>query len=355
MQSPHPGRLARKVEIWFQRYQRPLPWRLSYDPYHVWVSEVMLQQTRMEVVLPYFDRFITRFPTVSSLAAASEQEVLTFWSGLGYYRRARMLHQAAQAVIATGGALPADIDSLMHLPGIGRYTAGAIASIAWNRKTPIVDGNIARIVSRLFGIEEPVGSSRLMKEAWTVATRLVEACRNPRVFNQGLMELGALVCRPRDPLCSRCPLTSECNAKQTGREQRLPLSREVRPTYQMSVPLYLITDDRGRILMRRESGVLMQSMYHLPHGVTSLFTAAPLRAEVQEELGSFRHSITDRRVLFVVQRAGLNGQIRDGGEEYEWIEPSALAGIPHPSYVAKALRLCSRSTSGAGAIGGSSR
>ncbi|HEX7707949.1 MAG TPA: A/G-specific adenine glycosylase [Thermoanaerobaculia bacterium] len=353
MQSPHLSRLVRKIESWFLRYQRPLPWRHSYDPYHVWVSEVMLQQTRMEVVLPYFERFIARFPSLSSLAAASEQEVLACWSGLGYYRRARMLHQGAQTVIATGGTVPAGIEALMKLPGIGRYTAGAIASIAWNRKAPIVDGNIARIASRLFGIEESAGSARLMKEAWTVATRLVEACKEPRLFNQGLMELGALICRPRDPLCSRCPLTAECNAKQTGRQTLLPLPREVKSTYQMRVPLYLISDDRGRILMRRETGALMQSMYHLPHGVDFLFAAAPLAAEVHEELGSFRHSITDRRVSFVVQRAGLRGRIRDGIEEYEWIEPSSLADIPHPSYVAKALRLWSRSVSGARSADGS--
>src|SRR5687768_10022801 len=173
LQAPDPKRIARAIERWFRAHQRPLPWRKTYDPWQVWVSEVMLQQTRMEVVLPYFERFIERFPTVASAANASEQEVMAAWSGLGYYGRAKMLRAGAVEVMARfGGRIPSTVDELQTIPGIGRYTAGAIASVAWNQHAPIVDGNVARIVSRLFAIGEPVGSPALMRASWVRAEEL---------------------------------------------------------------------------------------------------------------------------------------------------------------------------------------
>src|SRR3954454_11293410 len=193
---------TRAIERWFAANQRPLPWRESYDPYRVWVSEVMLQQTRMEVVLGYYERFIARFPTVADLAQASLDEVTAAWSGLGYYRRARMLRDGAIDVMTRfNGVIPKGVDELMTISGIGRYTAGAIASIAYGRRAAIVDGNVARIVARLFAIEAPLTSPALMRDAWMRADELVAASKSPRDFNQGLMELGALVCTPRNPAC----------------------------------------------------------------------------------------------------------------------------------------------------------
>ena len=279
----------------------------------------MLQQTQMPVVLRFYSRFLDRFPTVAELAAASLDEVTAAWSGLGYYRRARMLRDAAIEVRERfGGALPSDLKSLMSLPGIGRYTAGAIASIAYDRRAPIVDGNIARILARLFGVQS-------MHKTWERAGELVQAARSPRVFNQALMEIGALICRPGNPLCKQCPLRSECRAFARGRTELVP-RKHVR-TRELQIPLYIVTDRRGRILMQRESGTLFDGMFVLPRG--SRF--AP-RASL---VGSFRHTITNRRITFRVFTASRGPRAAD----HVWISARNLASIPHPSYVRKALHL----------------
>ena len=320
---------ARRLESWFDRHQRPLPWRRDYEPYHVWLSEVMLQQTRMEVVLPYFERFLARFPTIAALAAASDDDVTSAWSGLGYYRRARMLRAGAVAVMERfSGNLPESVDDLLTIPGIGRYTAGAIASIAFDARAPIVDGNVTRVVARLFGDDE---------DPWARAEALVQASESPRALNQALMELGALVCTPRNPTCLICPLNKQCVALATGRVEELPRPKEKKATRELSIALYLIRDHRGRVLMRRESGPLMNDLYHLPHGDTSLLTGEPLDATPRQLLGTFRHTVTTRKIEFTVYTADARG-LR-GRKDYEWIDVSAMSKVPHPSYVKKALRL----------------
>ncbi len=299
----------------------------------------MLQQTRMEVVLKYYEHFLATFPDLASLAKASDDQVLASWSGLGYYRRARMLRDGARVVsVDFGGNVPDAVQELMHITGIGRYTAGAISSIAYGQHAPIVDGNIARIVSRLAGIDEPAGSAALMRAAWIESERLVNACHSPREFNQGLMEIGALICRPRTPDCGACPLRSHCFAFRNKRTESLPRKKIKPETRDMNVDLYIVSDKRGRILMRRESGPLMNAMMHLPHGDTSLLTGAPLRVNDTRLLAKFRHTITTRRIAFSVYTGKLGSAIRDDGE-YEWIDVSNLASVPHPSYVAKALAL----------------
>lgn len=320
---------ARLLESWFARHQRPLPWRGEYAPYHVWLSEVMLQQTRMEVVLPYFERFLTRFPTIAALAAASDDDVTSAWSGLGYYRRARMLRAGAMEVMNRfGGVLPASVEELLTIPGIGRYTAGAIASIAFDARAPIVDGNVTRVVARLFGEDD---------DPWGRAEALVEASQSPRALNQALMELGALICTPRNPTCLVCPLSKQCVALATGRVDELPRPKEKKATRELNIALYLIRDRRGRVLMRRESGPLMNDLYHLPHSDTSLLTGPPLDATPRQLLGTFRHTVTTRKIEFTVYSAEARG-IR-GRKDYEWIDVGDMSEVPHPSYVTKALRL----------------
>jgi A/G-specific adenine glycosylase len=325
--------LARRLESWFARHQRPLPWRGEYEPYHVWLSEVMLQQTRMEVVLPYFERFLARFPTVAALAAASDDDVTSAWSGLGYYRRARMLRAGAMAVMERyGGVLPSSVEELLTIPGIGRYTAGAIASIAFEERAPIVDGNVTRVVARLFGDDD---------NPWGRAEALVQACESPRALNQALMELGAMICTPRNPSCLVCPLREQCVALATGRVEELPRPKAKQATRELNIALYLIRDRRGRVLMRRESGPLMNNLYHLPHGDTSLLTGEPLRVIPRDLLGTFRHTVTTRKIEFTVYTADARG-IR-GSAGYEWIDVSEMSEVPHPSYVRKALRLAQMS------------
>ena len=316
--------LARKTERWFARNQRRFPWRKTYDPYHVWVSEVMAQQTRMEVVLAYFERFLERFPTLQALADASDDDVTAAWSGLGYYRRARMLRDGARAVCARfGGTIPRDVEALLEIPGIGRYTAGAIASIAFDAKAPIVDGNVARVLARLFADES---------QPWERAAELVHAAKSPRNLNQGLMEIGALACKPKNPLCHACPLRDDCLAFAADRVAEFPSPKKKPATRELRIALYLVTDRRGRVLMRRESGPLMNAMFHLPHGNTSLLTAAPLAVHPKERLGRFRHTVTNRRIEFIVFSATAK---RTAG--FAWIDPAS--DFPHPSYVRKALRL----------------
>ena len=308
-----------------------MPWREAYDPYEVWVSEVMLQQTRMEVVLGYFERFMTRFPTIKRLASSSVDDVLAMWSGLGYYRRARMLHEGAVAV-AKRGSMPATLDELMTIPGIGRYTAGAIASIAFQQRAPIVDGNVRRVLARITGTED---------DPWGYASAFVEACDDPRMLNQGLMELGALICTPRNPSCDACPVHSRCVAYQTDRVDELPRPKAKPQTRELRIPLYLVTDRRGRVLMRREHGRLMNAMLHLPHGDSSLFGAKPLEVARTRLVGTFRHTVTNRRITFALFEAELAGALHDD-DEYEWIDVTKLRIHAHPSYVTKALKLSGR-------------
>jgi A/G-specific adenine glycosylase len=331
LQAPDLRNVTRRTEKWFARNQRPLPWRQAYEPYHVWLSEVMLQQTRMEVVLPYFERFLQRFPSIGVLAEASDHDVTAAWSGLGYYRRARMLRDGAVAVMERfGGELPSTVEELLTIPGIGRYTAGAIASVAFERRAPIADGNVTRVLARVFGSDG---------ETWQRAEALVNACRSPRDFNQGLMELGALVCTPRNPACLVCPLRETCVARATNRVDELPAPKAKKATRELHIPLFLIVDRYGRVLMRREDGPLMHAMYHLPHGDASLLRysdgAGPLDVTRRALLGKIRHTVTTRKIEFSLYDAELRGPV----EGYEWIDPCEMAGVPHPSYVAKALRL----------------
>ena len=300
----------------------------------------MLQQTRMEVVVPYFGRFLEKFPDVQALARAEERDVLAAWSGLGYYRRARMLWQGARDVVNRfGGVVPRGLEDLLSVSGIGRYTAGAIASIAFDERAPIVDGNIARVVARVFGIAEATGSAGLTRAAWREAELLVNSCGSPRAFNQALMELGALACRPQQPLCHECPVARFCAARKSGRAADLPLKRAAKATVALTIPIYVIADRRGRVLMHRQSGSVMDAMYHLPHGNSSLLAGEPLEVKKPRLLGSFRHTVTTRRIefqLFAAERADARAKLP---VTYSWIDPADLESTPHPSYVAKAMRL----------------
>jgi A/G-specific adenine glycosylase len=288
----------------------------------------MAQQTRMEVVVAYFARFLERFPTLAALARASDDDVTAAWSGLGYYRRARMLRDGARAVIERfSGAIPRSVEELMTIPGIGRYTAGAIASIAFDEPAPIVDGNVARVLSRVFADDS---------DPWTRADDLVHRAKSPRNVNQGLMELGALLCKPRNPLCHACPLHDDCAARAADTIAEFPRPKAKPATRRLRIPLYLVTDRRGRVLMRREPGPLMTAMFHLPHGNRALFDGAPLDVSPRQSLGAFRHTVTNRRIEFEVF-AGVIPSAARNPPGYSWIDPAS--DFPHPSYVRKALRL----------------
>ncbi len=279
---------------WFQENQRPLPWRVSYDPYHVWISEVMLQQTQVETALPYYERFIRELPTIQSLAQADEQRVLTLWAGLGYYRRAKNLMAAARTVVADhGGKIPSDYDVLIDLPGIGEYMAGAITSIAFNKPYPAVDGNVRRVLSRLNGWTEDDP-----KTLWETAASLVRSAE-PRLVNQALMELGAKVCSFRSPRCLICPVQSSCVAFRLGMQEKIPPVKK-RPVT-VHVHLFAVVHKRGtRYLMKPVEG-----MWEFP-------TFPELPAGSFEKVGQCRHTITHHRLDVSVYQ----GKIKQDG--YVW-------------------------------------
>lgn len=298
----------------------------------------MLQQTRMSVVLPYFDRFLGRFPTIRHLAAAEEQDVLAAWSGLGYYRRARMLLAGARHVVEIhDGQLPHQRRAIEDIPGVGRYTSGAILSIAFNQREPIVDGNVARVLARIEALEPPSGSRDLAAAEWLIAEEMVKLSASPRNFNQSLMELGATICTPRNPDCQSCPVSTECRAYQLGAAEQFPRPKISKASISLEIPLLLMSD-RGKVLLRKESGPLMDGMYHLPHG-NDLLLAATKGIERGRLLGSFRHTVTHRRIEFHLFEGHASHRIADGPGEFVWIDPRDLAELPHPSYVAKAIRM----------------
>lgn len=329
------------MERWFGANARELPWRDAYEPWHVWVSEVMAQQTRMEVVVARFPGFVRRFPTIESMARAEESEVVAAWSGLGYYRRARMLHRGARDVVERfGGELPADVDALRTIPGIGRYSAGSIASVAFGIRAPIVDGNVARVASRLAAIEAPWKSGALERKAWEMAGAMVASAKSPRDFNQGLMELGASVCTPRNPACGACPLTGECRAFAAGRAGEYPRPAPRSESIDVTIPLYVIRDGEGRVLFRKGEGPLMPGMLHLPHGSDTLFPHPLSVARPGPVVATVKHSITKRRITFEIHTppAIASRRIGDAPGEWLWLAPAELAAHPHPSYVTKAIR-----------------
>lgn len=300
--------LRTKLLAWYARERRDLPWRRSGDPWAILVSEIMLQQTRVEVVVPYFERFLARFPTPQDLAAGADDEVLRLWAGLGYYRRARNLKAAAAAIAERhGGAFPRTHAEILELPGVGRYTAGAVASIAFGLPEPLVDGNVARVLARLF--VEP-GDLRRPAEArrfWSLAAELLDPER-PGDFNQALMELGATVCLPRSPRCLLCPLQDSCLARKQGAIDRFPTPRTRRPSVAVELAAALVLKDGAVGLVRRAPGSVMEGLYDLPAveiesgadavaSVTALLRERfGIRVKGAELCGAARHTITHRKV-----------------------------------------------------------
>lgn len=300
-----------RVSAWFRDNARALPWRTEpRDPYHALVSELMLQQTQVSRVLEKFGVFVARFPTATALAEAPEAEVLAAWSGLGYYRRARLLHGAARAIADRhDGAVPRDVDELRGLPGIGRYTAGAIASIAFGLPEPIVDGNVARVLLRLEGRDAASDDRQAIARVWERAESLVRAADDPGTFNEGLMELGAVVCTPRGPSCDVCPLADRCAAYATGRTEDIPRPKARAKRRNLYCASAVVRDRRGRLLVeqRAEEG-LWARMWQAPTlerddrrpGVAEL---SALGLAGLRRAGSFVHQTTHRIVRFDVYEA----------------------------------------------------
>lgn len=352
--------LRRRLLAWYDAHQRSLPWRVDRDPYRVWISEAMLQQTRVETVIPYYARFLARFPNLAALAAAPVEDVLAAWSGLGYYSRARTLHSAAHSIVREyGGRVPDDRERLLALPGIGPYTAGAILSIAFDRPEPLIDGNVARVFSRLFELADEASSPRLARELWSRATELVAACGRAGDWNQALMELGALVCTPRDPLCTVCPLASACGARRTDRVSELPWPKARRRTIGVELAI-LVVQQRGRLLVeQRPATGRMAGLWQLPtievvpsapgttDGKSLLFPARwpsaidqrgrkvpALRAGTA--IGAVSHTITHHRIRATVHSGTLAA--RRIAPPFVWLPVDEVGALPLTGMARKVLR-----------------
>jgi len=256
--------LANILLIWYEGYKRDLPWRKDKDPYKIWVSEVMLQQTRVEVVKPYFKRWINRFPTLESLATAQEEEVIQYWQGLGYYSRARNLLRGVQEVQATyGGQVPITKDEVIGISGIGDYTAGAILSIAYDKIEPAIDGNVLRVFSRLYCIEGDISSPIVKRQIRALVEKEISVER-PGDFNQALMDLGATICIPKVPRCENCPLQNACKAKNMGRQQQLPVKKKKTPPLPVQLVAGVLQQGEFFLLRRRPVKGLLAGMWEFP-------------------------------------------------------------------------------------------
>jgi A/G-specific adenine glycosylase len=259
--------LTSRLLAWYADNRRDLPWRRTRDPYHIWIAEVMLQQTQVATVVPYYERFMERFPTVEILATASLDDVLKLWEGLGYYARARHLHAAALRVISEfNGRIPDTMEELLSLPGIGRYTAGALLSIAGNQDVPAPDGNARRVLCRVFAIGEDVTRGPGQRRLWNLAESLLPRGRAGD-FNQALMDLGATVCIPRAPFCGDCPLSNECQAHRLGQEVQFPIRRPRRPLPHYEVAAGIIWNGGGKFLIaQRLPEGLLGGLWEFPGG-----------------------------------------------------------------------------------------
>ena len=273
---------------WYGRQQRVLPWRERPTPYRVWVSEIMLQQTQVATVQPYFERFMARFPSLEALAAADLQEVLKAWEGLGYYRRARLLHRAAGLVVTTRqGVIPREVAGLRELPGIGAYTAAAIASLAYGQPVPVVDGNVTRVCARLWAIAAAADSASARRQMQSRLGPAIAASADPAAFNQALMELGALVCRPRDPACPDCPLRQDCEAWRLGRVGEFPVRRVRPPLPHYRIAVGLVEHDGRLLIARRHEEQMLGGLWEFPGGKQERGETleATVVREMREEVG----------------------------------------------------------------------
>ena len=322
-----PG-LRRALLRWYRRNRRELPWRSTRDPYRVWVSEIMLQQTQVATATPYYERFVARFPTVRALARAPLDRVLAAWSGLGYYRRARHLHEAAGIVVREhAGRVPSEPRAFAALPGVGRYTAGAVLSMGFGAPLPVLDGNVARVLARLrarpLSIRRPADARAL----WAMAEELL-APASPGDWNQALMELGATVCTPRAPRCDACPLRAWCRARASGRPERFPPAAPRRAVEHVRRAVVRV-EHRGRVLVVRRRGALLAGLWEPPgvdlaagedaaRALARVLAAHGVRGRLRRTRALVRHTITHRAIEVEVWRCEPSGPLPRASAEVRW-------------------------------------
>src|SRR5882724_5299740 len=344
--------LPRRLLSWFAKNRRDLPWRKTKDPYAIWLSEVMLQQTRVKTALDYYPRFLSAYPTVEKLALAELGDVLGSWSGLGYYRRARALHAGAREVVERyGGKLPSDAASLREISGIGRYTAGAIASIAFGAREALVDGNVARVLARIFAVTSDVRTPAGAREVWKLAEELVPAS-DPGSHNEALMELGATVCLPGQPRCDVCPVSDLCEARARGIEAELPVAKKKKPPREVDMVAVVARKGRRVLLARRKTGGLFGGLWEPPMvelrgrqtaeaSLEPLFRGDLARFAV---VGEQTHVLTHRRLRVTIATADVAAAPADATallyDRFEWHREGTLGALGMSSLARKILLAC---------------
>ncbi|MDE0017812.1 MAG: A/G-specific adenine glycosylase [Candidatus Poribacteria bacterium] len=338
--------------VWFERYQREMPWRNTDDPYRIWVSEVMLQQTQVKKVVDYYEKFVARFPSVQDLAAAPLQDVLKVWEGLGYYARARNLHKAAQVIVNELDAeIPLDYATFRKLPGVGDYSAAAVQSIAFNAPYAAVDGNIKRVLARLFLMDAPINDAKSAKLFQEKADALLD--RNaPGLFNQAVMELGAMVCRPQSPTCLVCPVNAFCEAFDTMRQDEFPKRRASKPTPEHHLAVGVIYNSIGEVLLtQRQLDGLLGGLWEFPGGeiadsetaeaacVRTIAEVVNLSVRNVRYLTRVRHAFTHFKIVVDVFQCDYEaGEVAlNGPRDAKWVTVAALRDYPLPRATHKFL------------------
>jgi A/G-specific adenine glycosylase len=338
--------IRRALLGWYERNRRDLPWRRTKDPYRIWVSEVMLQQTTVRTATPYYEAFLKRFPTLPALAEEPEEEVVAAWSGLGYYHRARNLHRGAQHVAERhAGRFPKTLEAALGVPGVGLYTASAVLSIAHGQALPVVDGNVRRVLARLLALRGP--EYRKDGPFYNRAEELLDRER-PGDWNQALMELGATVCTPRKPGCAACPLRAHCRALALGIVEELPEGRARRAPVDVTVAAALVEKDGRVLLVRRPEGRLLGRMWEVPQTSLESRGLPDLARELLERHGlqvvpgalavRARHAITYRRITLEGYRARLPSPAPADPERFLWARPQDVASLPVSSATRKLLK-----------------
>ena len=335
--------LQRRLLAWYRRHRRQLPWRDNADPYRVWLSEIMLQQTQVATVIDYFERFVDTFPTIAALAAADESQVLRLWEGLGYYRRARQLHLAARRIVELhGGEFPRTFEDTLALPGIGRYTAGAITSIAFDARRPILEANTIRLFSRLVAYEEEVSTTAGQKHLWSVAEAILPS-KSVGDFNQALMELGSQICAPRQPRCESCPIEDLCSARIQGVERRIPLLRKPTP-YEATHEAAVVVRRQGKVLLcQYQAGGRWAGLWDFPRFalakhegkdrdeelVAKVAELTGVRIEPTGQIATLKHGVTRFRITLQCHTARyLSSRKRKSLPPMQWLLPAELPQTP---------------------------
>jgi A/G-specific adenine glycosylase len=330
---------------WYDRSKRDLPWRKTQDPYRILVSEIMLQQTQVRTVIPYYDRWLKRFPTFQTLAKASLDRVLKEWEGLGYYSRARNLHALAK-IVATKhhGQLPSTREALKALPGIGRYTAGAILSIAFQKDYPVLDGNVMRVLTRYLDIHKDIAKPTVQKELWTLAEKFLPHGRAGD-YNQAMMELGATICTPKNPLCPSCPIRKDCRARLKNLQNNLPIKRKAGPVPHFHIGAGVIWRQGKILISQRPLKGLLGGLWEFPGGKQESGETLPetVRREIREELGIYvkvgrklaevDHAYSHFKItLHAHNCAYVSGNVKTlGVHDYRWVRPTELTKFAFPA------------------------